>query len=505
MSISAAYAVPHPPLLIPGVGESKELRVQTTEDAFEEIASRCAALEPETLVFFSPHATLYADYFHISPGTGAHGDFSRFGAPQAAYAVTYDEEFVRELEVLLAKKGIAGGTAGERDATLDHGVMVPLHFIGKAASDEGGAGRGVKVVRIGLSGLSEEMHREFGAAVAEVAAQLNRKTVVIASGDLSHKLLADGPYGYAPEGPEFDKQICAALAQGDVQAMLRIDENLSEAAAECGLRSFIMMGGALEACKHKGCTYTSELLSYEGPFGVGYAVAAYAVEPSLSAEDASAEECNPEHTSARGAAAEAADDKVESERMSTMESLPVALAYQTLKSYFELGGKRPSLETPEIAELLIHYKNDPSTAELYEDLAHKQAGAFVSLHEAGELRGCIGTIAATQDSVLAEIVRNAVSAAEEDPRFPPVQESELPFLDIKVDILGDAEPVVDRSTLDAERYGVIVSLGYRRGLLLPALEGVDTPDEQIAIALSKAGISAHEPYELERFEVVRYT
>lgn len=275
MSVIAAYAVPHPPLLIPAVGGNKDTEVLTTERAFQEVARRSAELEPETLVIFSPHATLYSDYFHVSPGAGARGDFSSFGAPQAVYSVAYDEEFVAALAKALAQKDIPGGTQGERNPALDHGTMVPLHFFGTAAGDEGGAGRGVKVVRVGLSGLSKEMHYAFGKAVAEVSSALGRKTVVIGSGDLSHKLLASGPYGYAPEGPEFDKELCACLASGNFELMMQIDEELSEAAAECGLRSFIMMAGALEA---SDATFTPELLSYEGPFGVGYAVAAYGVK-----------------------------------------------------------------------------------------------------------------------------------------------------------------------------------------------------------------------------------
>ncbi|MDR1087914.1 MAG: AmmeMemoRadiSam system protein A [Coriobacteriales bacterium] len=487
MSILAAFAVPHPPLLIPGVGGDSRLQVQKTENAYREVAARSAALSPETLVFFSPHATLYYDYFHISPGSGAQGDFGSYGS-QAHYAVAYDEEFVAALETLLAEEGIPGGTQGEREPTLDHGVMVPLHFFGEAAGDPGGAGTGVRIVRVGLSGLSRQLHREFGTAVARTSEALGRKTVIVASGDLSHKLLASGPYGYAPEGPEFDRQLCAALADGSVAEMLAIDEYLAEAAAECGLRSFIMMGGALE-----GLEYEPELLSYEGPFGVGYAVAA-----SLVANPSA-----PEGAAAHSAAFPQAQQ--EQEQAQQDESLPVMLARRTLQSYFGRGGQRPTLDTPEIQALLEQFRLSPRAAPLYEELAHARAGAFVSLHENGELRGCIGTIAPVQENVLAEIVHNAVSAAVEDPRFPPVEECELPSLVLKVDVLGEAEPVSDRATLDAQRYGVIVSLGYRRGLLLPALDGVDTPEQQIAIALSKAGIGAGEPYELERFEVVRYT
>jgi AmmeMemoRadiSam system protein A len=349
--------------------------------------------------------------------------------------------------------------------------MVPLHFFGRAAGndgDDGGAdsaAKGAQVVRIGLSGLSREMHERLGEAVARVAEELKRPTVVIASGDLSHKLLASGPYGYAPEGPEFDRQLCDALANGDVAAMMALDPDLSEAAAECGLRSFIMMGGALKGAAST-LGFASELLSYEGPFGVGYAVAAY--------------------------------------ELALPESLPIALARRALQSFFERGGRRPKLDTPAIVAFLREQRETPEGAAYFEQLARRRAGAFVSLHEDGALRGCIGTIAPATECVLAEIVHNAVSAALEDPRFPPVQEDELLHLDIKVDVLAPPEPVSDLSMLDAERYGVIVSSGWRRGLLLPALEGVDTPAEQIAIALAKAGIAEDEAYDLERFEVVRY-
>ena len=133
-----------------------------------------------------------------------------------------------------------------------------------------------------------------------------------------------------------------------------------------------------------------------------------------------------------------------------------------------------------------------------------RAGAFVSLHDAaGELRGCIGTIAATQPTLADEIIHNAVQAGFHDPRFPPLEASELDGLSVSVDVLGDAEPATP-DDLDPARYGVIVSRGWQRGLLLPDLEGVDTVSQQIAIALAKAGIRPDEEYELERFEVIRH-
>ena len=138
----------------------------------------------------------------------------------------------------------------------------------------------------------------------------------------------------------------------------------------------------------------------------------------------------------------------------------------------------------------------------------QRAGTFVSLHgPGGELRGCIGTIEPTQDNVAREVIQNAISAATRDPRFPPVRPDELDGLDVKVDVLTPPEPVESLDELDPKRYGVIVesATDWRRGLLLPDLEGVDTVEYQVDIARRKAFIGPNEPVELYRFEVKRYT
>ncbi len=134
----------------------------------------------------------------------------------------------------------------------------------------------------------------------------------------------------------------------------------------------------------------------------------------------------------------------------------------------------------------------------------RRAGVFVSLHRQGDLRGCIGTIEATQENVALEIIHNAISAATRDPRFAVVRSDELDDLEISVDVLGDPEPIASMAELDPKVYGVIVSAGGRRGLLLPDLEGVDSARQQVEIALRKAWISPSEKYSMFRFEVVRY-
>ena len=133
-----------------------------------------------------------------------------------------------------------------------------------------------------------------------------------------------------------------------------------------------------------------------------------------------------------------------------------------------------------------------------------RAGVFVSIKKEGRLRGCIGTIQAVQKSIAEEIIENAVSAAVKDPRFYPVEQDELDKLTISVDVLGATEAIDSMDKLDVKRYGVVVTKGYRRGLLLPNLSGVDTAEEQVAIAKQKAGIREEEEAELERFEVVRH-
>ncbi len=162
----------------------------------------------------------------------------------------------------------------------------------------------------------------------------------------------------------------------------------------------------------------------------------------------------------------------------------VRLAKEAVESYVRTG------MTPEPQEL------SPEMRE--------RAGVFVSLHKYGQLRGCIGTFEPAKENVAEEIIANAVSASSADPRFPPVRESELDDLEYGVDILTAPEPVTDLSQLDPAEYGVIVESGWRRGLLLPDLEGVDSVEEQIAICRLKAGISIGEPVNLYRFQVRRF-
>jgi len=145
----------------------------------------------------------------------------------------------------------------------------------------------------------------------------------------------------------------------------------------------------------------------------------------------------------------------------------------------------------------------PPPSEVPDEMKGR-AGVFVSIKEKGELRGCIGTFAPTRKNIAEEIIANAIAAGTEDPRFPPIEAFELKDLEISVDVLSAPEKVKSTSDLDAKKYGVIIKAGGLRGLLLPDLEGVNTPEDQIAICRRKAGIGENELVELFRFEVKRY-
>ena len=460
MPIVAAYMVPHPPMIVPQVGRGSEKQITKTIRAYETVAAGIAGIRPETIIVTSPHAVLYADYFHISPGEDATGDFGSFRAPEVRFAEKYDTELVKAICALAKEKDFPAGTLGERDRRLDHGTMVPLYFIEQQYT-------GFRLVRVGLSGLSNAEHYEFGQIIRQAVEQTGRKAVLIASGDLSHKLQEYGPYGFAEEGPEYDRRIMDAAGRAAFGEMLTFEESFLDKAAECGHRSFLIMAGALDGMNVEAKVYTHEDVT-----GVGYGICSF--RPT---------EPNGERRFLERYRAEQ-EEKLRQRR--EREDPYVRLARETVESWV-LDRKTPGVP-------------DWATAEMKQN----RAGVFVSIHKDGKLRGCIGTFLPTRECIAKEIISNAVSASTRDPRFDPIGPEELKWLEINVDVLSTPEPIGGKEELDVKRYGVIVSSGSRRGLLLPDLDGVDTVDEQVDIARRKAGIREQDPITLERFEVVRH-
>lgn len=329
-----------------------------------------------------------------------------------------------------------------RTHDLDHGTAVPLYFLLR------NGWRG-KVVTLGYSFLSNDDHVRFGSCIRSAVDQVGRRVAFIASGDLSHRLKPQAPAGYNPDAHIFDEQVVDALRSNAPQRIVDIDYNLRRLAGECGFRSMLVAIGASSELSP-----SCEVLSYEAPFGVGYLVAQITNQPA----GADVEEV----------------------------SLP-ALARAAVETFVR---SEEVLSPPRSAQTLLTTR----------------APCFVSLKTlSGELRGCIGTIEASRDTLAEEIIANAISAATNDPRFEPVRPEELSNLRYSVDVLFPPEEAV-LEDLDPTAYGVIVEdkSGGRRGLLLPDIPGIDNAEHQVEIAARKAGIEPGEPVRLYRFKVERF-
>ena len=459
---------PHPPIFIPNVGGNESRIASASLEALAVARDALAAFDPEAIVLMSPHAPAVYDTFLIDTSERVEGSLAQFGDTQT-YSWPGDPLLA---ETLVARLDAADIPTAPRSADvrlkngwLDHATIVPLSFLDPARSR--------RVVIISLSYLSLATHRELGRIVRETADKLGRRVAFIASGDCSHRLKHDAPAGFSKRGAEFDAALVHHVQDGALSALVHMDADLIEAAGECGLRSFVALGGFSGADP-----VSTRVLSYEGPWGVGYLTA-------LVGEGA----------------LEAADSVADSQSRDKPLTTPV-----TGRKGGMPGGDHAEIVTLARAaiESWVRHGTELAAPRLSGAEYPPAAGAFVSLHRGGELRGCIGTIAPVQATLADEVAHNAIEAAVDDPRFAPLVASELADLDIKVDVLNAPESC-SLSDLDPARYGVIVTSGRRRGLLLPDLEGVDDVATQVEIAMRKAGISMGESCDIERFRVERYT
>lgn len=252
----AGCVCPHPPLLVPEIGRGQRDPVQRTIAAMEELAA--AVGEADTIVAVSPHTEGSASRFYVKRAERLWGDYSNFNCPHVRIAMENDRELA---DCLLA------AAADDPDVTLlptdddflDWGVLVPLGFL-----------QGRRLVSLSIV-ADYDVHRSLGRLVRRCVEEIGRDVLFLASGDLSHRLKRGAPAGYDPRGAEFDAQVTERLGEGRLDELSGLDRGLVRAAGECGLRSFIALGGFLG----EQAADSPRLLSYEGPFGVGYAVASY--------------------------------------------------------------------------------------------------------------------------------------------------------------------------------------------------------------------------------------
>lgn len=257
--------VPHPPILIPEIGGTEVKKLKKSTEAMNELAGQISQFDPETLVVMSPHSPVYRNAFMVQRDKQLSGSFSMFGAPDVMRQSTTDTKLAEALFDAAESKGIpVASNSGRRDpggsgGKLDHGILVPLYFL---------APRSFNLLCISISLLSYWDHYGLGTALREAIESTGHRTVFIGSGDMSHRLNPGAPAGYSPRGEEFDRAVVRIMESGDYERLFDLDEELVDEVGECGLRSIFTVAGAVD-----GYTVESRVLSYEGPFGVGYMVA----------------------------------------------------------------------------------------------------------------------------------------------------------------------------------------------------------------------------------------
>lgn len=467
---------PHPPIMVPEVGREAVAEVRSSIEAMADLTQRIVNSGAETVVLISPHAPLEAVAFVAYDGPVLRGDFSMFRAPEATVEAPLDHDLLTEIAHSAEQRSLI--TLRIRNAHLDHGTAVPLYFLQRN-------GWNGKVIALGYSFLSNEDHLRFGNCIRQAIATLRRPTAFIASGDLSHRLKPGAPAGYNPDAHLFDEEVVDAIRSAQTNRIVNIDQDLRRTAGECGYRSMLVALGVAE-----GAEPACEVLSYEGPFGVGYLVAQL-VKRGSSAErttegSSGLQDLDQPPTDVSEPVKRATDDQSDTAG-DDLRTIP-ALARRTIGTFVRDGTViAPSDDLPD--ELTV------------------RAGCFVSIKTLdGDLRGCIGTIDPVKDTLAEEIIANAIGSATRDPRFPPVRADELPNLNYSVDVLSAPEPCT-LDDLDPKTYGVIVEdeSGLRRGLLLPNLEGISTTAHQVEIAARKAGIAPGSPVKLSRFRADRYS
>lgn len=214
----------------------------------------------ETVLIISPHSPLEINQMGLNEAEGFSGNFFNFADFTTSLNFSNDKKICQEIKNLCQREKIL--LSCHNTKKLDHGILVPLFFLTKNLKAE--------IVPLSYSFLSREIHFKFGKVLGEIAKNSKKRVGIIASGDLSHRLLPEAPAGYSPRGKEFDKKLIKLLEKNDIEGILNLDGALIEKAGECGYRSIIILLGALSVLEIRNLKF--EILSYEGPFGVGYLV-----------------------------------------------------------------------------------------------------------------------------------------------------------------------------------------------------------------------------------------
>lgn len=252
-----AGIVPHSPILIPTIGKENQNKLKKTLKAYDILEEELHAAQPDTLIVISPHGEVNNDNFIVNTGSQYSAKFQNFGDFSTELQFKPDLGFINQLKSQNETKLPIQLTHSDN---LDHGFAVPLYFLTRKYKN-------YRIVPINYALLNYDLHIKLGEAIKEACYSLNKRYAILASGDLSHRLSYQAPVGFSPQAKDFDKKLIQLLKKKNVESILNLDADLIENAAECGLRSFLILLGVI-----KKMDYDFHVLSYEAPFGVGYLV-----------------------------------------------------------------------------------------------------------------------------------------------------------------------------------------------------------------------------------------
>jgi len=261
MSLVFTALTPHPPLLIPPIGQDNLEKVKNTTQAMEELSEKFKASKPDIVLLISPHGLFETDAFTINNSDKYNGNFKQFGDLITKLELDGSPSFAHDIKEQAKKTPIKIVS----EEILDHGSLVPLYFLTQKYKD-------FDLVQLGFSALSLKEHYDWGKTLKEIINDSSKRIAVIASGDMSHRLTEEAPAGFSPDGEKFDQKILEILKKHEPQSIVNFDPTFIEEAGECGLRSLTILLGILD-----NTNYETEILNYEGPFGVGYLVANFAL------------------------------------------------------------------------------------------------------------------------------------------------------------------------------------------------------------------------------------
>ncbi len=461
-----SYITPHAPVIVREVGKSESILCRKTHDSMSKIGREIAELKPKRIVVLSPHGPLFSDAISVLGNNKLEGDFEEFDCKELSYEFENDISFVNKLkysameeDIYIAKVDSIFCENYDISPYVDYGSLVPLHFVDEYYLEK----YEVVLITYGLLDLVDIY--KFGQILRKSIEESMKSTVVIASGDLAHVSTNRGGYR---------NNIAASIYDVLIQSVLRGDRSVYdfithpkkevEKSKACSFRTFVMLFGMFDRK-----IFRSTLLSYEHPFGVGYLVAAIdeadGISPTLIPKIANYNE------------------DIQTKKLSD-DNPYIGLAKHTLKYYLKYG-RRPIID------------------ESKYNISPQKAACFISLYDYSTLRASIGTIAPNHNNVIQDIVTNTIEAANTK-YFKDVTEEDVDDMKIVVDLIERVEKIKSSLELYPEMYGVIVKSGDKIGVVLPDLVDIDSADEQLSVALEKAGIKKFDYYELYRFQVTRH-